>query len=241
MTRRQASSPEHLVDAFLFAKNYVRRNGFWEEVRWQTSCDITTLSEQGFLRESAWVVLSSGMAESVVRKCFVGVSSAYLMWRSAKDIFANQATCRERGLAVFGHTGKIDAISKIAQVVAEVGFDNVKKEIIDNGMQFIRSLPYMGPATSLHFAKNIGLNVAKPDRHLCRMADSAGYHSPQELCEMISQFVDDRVSTIDLILWRYATLDSNYRDLFTTPCKQIAVLKDHDEVSDQSDRAMRDC
>ena len=82
------------------------------------------------------------------------------------------------------------------------------------GVEFIQTLPFMGPATSYHLAKNIGLDVVKPDRHLLRMAAAVGYDSPSLLCEDIAASVGDRVSVVDVVLWRFATLNSNYTDYF---------------------------
>ncbi len=70
----------------------------------------------------------------------------------------------------------------------------------------------MGEATSFHLAKNIGLNVAKPDRHLVRMSSALGFESVNILCSEISNLIEENISLIDLVLWRYATLDKNYID-----------------------------
>lgn len=225
MAENNTLSKEHLVDAFLLAKNYVRQSGFSDEILWQSHNDFSSLSEQVFLQESAWVVLSSGMAEKVIRKCFTKVSSAFRMWKSAEEIVVNDDICREQAFAIFGHAGKIHAISEIAKRVHRLGFIRVKKEIAANGIDFLQTLPYMGPATSLHLAKNIGLNVAKPDRHLCRIAKSAGYSSPKELCETISLFVEDSIKVIDIVLWRYATLDPQYSKLFSIPSATNSALQ----------------
>ena len=65
-----------------------------------------------------------------------------------------------------------------------------------------------GPITSVHLSKNIGLPLAKPDRHLVRLANDFGYESAEELCEQISSLVGDSVAVVDVVLWRYATITS---------------------------------
>ncbi len=46
------------------------------------------------------------------------------------------------------------------------------------------------------------------------IAATAGYDTPKLLCEDISSSVGDRISVIDLVIWRFATLNSNYLEYF---------------------------
>jgi hypothetical protein len=62
--------------------------------------------------------------------------------------------------------------------------------------------------TARHLAKNIGLKVCKPDRHLCRLAIFLGEDSPESLCGRIGQIVAERIDVVDSVLWRFAILDS---------------------------------
>ena len=82
-------------------------------------------------------------------------------------------------------------------------------------MEAIRCLPFMGPATSYHLAKNLGLDVVKPDRHLLRITDVTGYQSPYEMCCDIAKVTSDKLSVIDLVIWRFATIQRQYLDHFS--------------------------
>lgn len=126
----------------------------------------------------------------------------------------NSGQCRERGLAAFAHEGKIDAIITIAEQILSGGFKEFRSGIEREGVVFIKQLPYMGPATAYHLAKNVGLDVVKPDRHLLRVTAVAGYESPQALCEDISEMVGDRLAVVDLVIWRFATLCPDYLEHF---------------------------
>jgi len=42
--------------------------------------------------------------------------------------------------------------------------------VLDEPHAFLMSLPYVGAVTWRHLAKNLGLPVAKADRHLVRLA-----------------------------------------------------------------------
>jgi hypothetical protein len=50
--------------------------------------------------------------------------------------------------------------------------------------------------------------VVKPDRHLSRICSLWGYATPLQMCETIAAVVGDKVSVIDTVMWRYATLFS---------------------------------
>ena len=53
----------------------------------------------------------------------------------------------------------------------------------------------------MHLAKNCGLNLAKPDRHLEKLAARAGV-TTQALCDRLAAETGYRAATIDTILWR---------------------------------------
>jgi len=214
---------EHLVDAYLTARNTVVRAGFAHELDWQNDRDVARISKCDFLRESAWVVLASGMSDLVVRRKFSAISAAFRWWQSSGSIMRYRNTCQNQAMRIFGHKGKINAILTIASVVLECGFQRIKERLAHDGVEFIRSLPYMGPATSLHLAKNIGLQTAKPDRHLCRLAQAAGYNSTEALCRRVSEFVADSVPVIDIVFWRYATLRRDYEHLFVVQKRSITA------------------
>jgi len=204
-----------LAEIYIKIKEAVIREGFAEEIDWQDNVRLSQVSEGDFLREAAWVVLSSGMREAIVRLKFPAISVAFYFWRSANQIVGNSEQCRARALTVFCHRKKINAIITIAEQICSQGFEIFKTRIESDGVEFIQSLPFMGPATSYHLAKNIGLDMVKPDRHLLRVAAVAGYESPMLLCEDISKSVGDRLSVIDLVIWRFATLNPDYIEYFT--------------------------
>lgn len=206
---------ELLAAAYRSAEAAVIERGYGGEIDWQRGLRLERVTEPAFLAEAAWVVLSSGMREAVVRKAFGGVSEAFHRWESASRIAGEAQQCVDAALRCFNHRGKIRAIATIASLVDAAGFDRLKGEIGRRGVDRLRELPYMGPATSYHLAKNIGMDVVKPDRHLLRIAEASGYHCPDRLCRDLAESVGERVSVVDLVLWRFATLAPDYRGLFT--------------------------
>jgi len=208
--------------AYLTAKEYVIQRGFSQEIDWQGKITFESVGESDLLREAAWVILSCGLREQVVREKFDLISEAFLDWTSAQQIVNQTESCRAAALAIFNHPKKIDAIIEVALRIWTEGVDDFKQQISSQGVDYIMQLPFMGPVSSLHFAKNIGINVAKPDRHLKRIADCLGYISVEQFCADIAHSVGDQVCVIDLVLWRYANLNPDYLKLFQRrPVEQV--------------------
>ncbi len=195
-----------LIDAYITAKEEVLRRGFGEEIAWQESQDFLAVGETDFLREAAWVILNAGMREAVVRDRFPALSTAFANWTSANAIVANEARCRRAALRLFAHEGKIDAILSLSRKVSKEGFDQIKSRIALEGAEYLASFDFIGPVTCYHLAKNLGLDVVKPDRHLVRVARRTGFRTPSDLCRAISVRTGDRLAVVDIVIWRYATL-----------------------------------
>ena len=188
--------------------------GFSNEIDWQQQLDFNSITEGDFLREAAWVIFSSGMRESVVRTKFAEISNAFLDWESGSKIASYADQCRQSALSIFGHEGKVEAVLTLAREVSCLGFVRMRRKIEEKGIAYLQAFPFLGPATSYHLAKNLGFDTAKPDRHLQRIAYHIGYSSPIAMCRNIAEIVGDKVSVVDLVLWRYATLDREYLKVF---------------------------
>ncbi len=208
-----------LASLYLTVKQKLVELGYSYEIDWQDSLNFRQLAESDFIRESAWVILSSGMREVVVKKKFPDISRAFFQWESARKIAVHRNECLNKALRVFNNRRKMDAIICIALHVSEKGFRVVKKSIQDEGSSYVMHFPYMGPVTSYHLLKNIGVQVAKPDRHLTRIANLLGYRSPHRMCLEIAETIGEKITVVDLVLWRYATLHADYLETFSPVVK----------------------
>lgn len=206
-----------MVLAYRQAKELVIERGYSGEISWQESIIYEEITESDFLREGAWVILSCGMRESIVRRKFAKVSVAFHNWASAQTIVDQSQVCRSEALSFFNSPPKIDAIIDMAHGIAATGFDIVKESIRTDGVQYLQQFSYIGPITVFHLAKNIGFPVAKPDRHLERIAARTGYACPQQMCEHLAEATGDSIPVVDLVLWRFATLNASYLELFPRP------------------------
>ena len=199
-----------LASAYVRAKIKVMAAGYAHEIIWQKNVKTEEVTERCLLTECAWVILSSGMRESVVNQKFPHISQAFFHWSSAEEIVWNRQECINSALAFFQHKPKIEAIAQCAQIIYAKGFESLRQELRSNPIDTLQQFPYIGPATSYHVAKNIGFSVAKPDRHLCRFAELSGYRSPSELCKALAEYIGDPIAVIDVVLWRFATLQRDY-------------------------------
>lgn len=150
------------------------------------------------------VILCGGFRETTVRRAFGHVSLCFYDWESAEDIAKAGAACAAAASVVFNHPGKLSAIVKVARLVERVGFAEFKDRIVGQPVGELRRLPYIGEVTVWHLAKNLGFDVAKPDRHLVRLARDHGYADAHALCAALSLATGEPVRVVDLVLWRYA-------------------------------------
>jgi hypothetical protein len=204
----------NLASAYVKAKMKVHGAGFTHEIIWQRDLRSSEMTENTFLKECAWVILCSGMRESVIEKKFPLIGNAFFDWSSAEIIAHHRAQCINSAFAFFGHKPKIEAIAESACIIHEKGFETISKELASDPIPALHQFPYIGPATSYHLAKNIGFPVAKPDRHLCRLAKLSGYPTPAKLCQALSEYVGDPIAVVDIVLWRFATLQRDYLTSF---------------------------
>jgi hypothetical protein len=209
-------SSDDLASKYFFIKDSVIREGYLDEIIWQSSLCFNDLNESCFLKELSWVILSSGMRERVIRKLFSSISKCFFDWKSSKLIIEHKEECFNRAIQNFNNKSKISAIIFAADFLNELDFSDFKISILKDPISVLQQFPYIGPTTVYHLAKNIGIQVAKPDRHLVRMAKAAGYSDVQLFCRIISQLSGDSIPVVDIVLWRYATIEKDYM-IFLNP------------------------
>jgi len=180
-------------------------SGYAHEIAWQSSAARAEPTPTTFMREAAWVVLSAGMNESVVRRLFGRLNDAMCAFDPAA-LSRNREHARIAALAIFAHEKKITAILDIAAMVSRIDRSGLHAALMDDPELFLRSLPYIGPITWRHLAKNLGLPVAKPDRHLARLASATARESVDGLCNEIAGWLGEPVAVVDVVLWRWSVL-----------------------------------
>ncbi len=203
------SFPTHdLVSSYVVAKREVIRAGYIDEIVWQHQARLVDVDQVTFMREAAWVVLCVGMREQVVRRRFGPLGKVLHDWDPYK--IAGDDETVDRALRLFGHHGKISAIRAIATTVASLPTHELRRLLQEDCRGFLLELPYVGPVTWAHLAKNLGVQVAKADRHLVRLSHAYGRPSVPDLCSEISSWLDEPVPVVDLVLWRYSVLHAEF-------------------------------
>lgn len=188
---------------------------FKESMDWQRNIRFEDIDATKFFFEYVWVVLASGFKVAIARKYF--------------DAFFESGNGRPEDCDIsklYNNKRKKEAIRKMqrsyVQRFAKLKYyDSFKDEHARDSSRFlyISCLPFIGPVTKYHLAKNLGLDFAKPDVHLTRLCNIFCFKDAQALCEEISEETKERVSVIDLVLWFYCSENPGYQNL-----KEMEVL-----------------
>jgi len=201
---------EQIIGAYLDAKSLVIKMGYEGDIDWQETRDPSMATEREFLAETAWVIMNSGMRYQVVRAKWPEIREIYLDFCSAEDVIKYRDQIITEAMKVFGNRRKLEAIVAVAEKLDELGIDEIKKHLIDGDIDWFQQIPFIGPVTKYHLAKSFGVPVAKPDRHLVRIAEASGYDDVQEFCKAISEFSGEKIGVVDIVLWRFAELDQKH-------------------------------
>lgn len=175
---------EPTAQALTFLIDELRVAGFADpDIAWAEALQPPTDADE-FAREIIFVICNSGMRFTVARQIYD---------RCCAALHAGEPVS-----TVFGHHGKAAAIERtwtdrrslLARYLAA-----------PDKLEFLGALPWIGPTTKFHCAKNFGLELAKPDVHLQRLADRCNV-TAQALCEHLARDTGYRVTTVDTLLWR---------------------------------------
>jgi len=196
----------NLIEFYKHAKKVCIAEGYEKEIQMVEERKFDQINSDDFFREYAWVVISSGISNKAAISVFTKLMETRKIC-SVKHKFKQQAL-------------------KIADYKYLDWFSHLQKCKTDKEkIEYIQTLPYMGPATSYHFARNLGIDCAKPDRHLKRIAEHflffEGVKHPigqdiyiianedgdvQSMCRCISNRTGDRIGTVDIVLWRVSVV-----------------------------------
>jgi len=179
-------TPEKYIDL----KQFVIDSGFGNEIDWSENLSECN-DALNFFEEAAWVIINSGIKNQVARKIWDRIIEAMLEGSSVHS--------------AFGHKGKADAIEFIWANRKKLLDEYLLKDNDDDKIAFLETIPWIGKITKYHLAKNLGMDICKPDRHLVRIAEKYNT-TPEELCKKLSDAIGDRIATVDYIIWRAANL-----------------------------------
>ncbi len=178
--------------------------------RWVEWCRTRPPVEQvghvDFIAEYAFVVSVSGFRASVVEERFPRLAKALhgfdpeqivrMPYQQIRDLY-------ERHMLRNG--AKAEAFARGIRALADFETIQKLKAMLAKGhVDCLKSLPWIGDVTKYHLARNLGVDVAKPDVHLTRLAKKFGYDDVGRMCADLAAEFDERVAAVDGILWEYA-------------------------------------
>lgn len=161
--------------------------GYGEEIEWAKNLRPCT-NAFDFWVEYSWVVVSSGIKNQVARIVWNRILNAMIDGGRVSD--------------VYGHKAKAAAIEQMWNLQAETFREYLGA---NDKISFLANLPWIGEITKFHLAKNLGIPVCKPDRHLVRIARKYGL-TPDAMCERLSREMGDSIAVIDSVIWRAGNL-----------------------------------
>jgi hypothetical protein len=184
------------LDRYLELREKLADMGYGGEIEWAQTVQAPEAAEELWC-EYAWVVLNSGMRNQIAEH----------IWHKVRPVVEGGGSAHE----VFGHELKSDAIDLGWEKRQErfEQFDRVYRTFAVTDptviVSWCRELPWIGKVTCWHLAKNLGVDCAKPDRWLARVAIAAE-ESVEQLCQRLADESGDRVATVDLVIWRACNL-----------------------------------
>ncbi len=174
-----------LLKHYKKAYDFVSEN-FPEDISWQNSVKFANITPKYFFEQYVWVVLVSGFKASIVQKI-------YEKWSKNPKKFS-----------AIRHPLKKKAIKKTSENYRRLFNELKTKKTNSERLEYLVTLPHIGNITKYHLAKNLGIDVAKPDVHLERIMKKFGFDDVQEMCNVIKKKTRHKISVIDIVLWRYA-------------------------------------
>lgn len=175
---------EALEKYYLDAYTFVKEAGYEDEIMWVDGRHFKDITPDYFFREYVFVVCNSGMRNQVAQKIFDNFM---------EDLDFNKIP----------HGGKRKGIEGLYKNYKGIFITLSYKE---DKIEFLETLPWIGPITKYHLARNLGIDCCKPDRHLVRLAEQFKFKDPNEMCDHLAKKFGERIGTIDVVLWRHENL-----------------------------------
>lgn len=187
-----------------------------KELEYFRGLKLEDITLEIFWSEYIWCVYVSGFRASTISEKFDDLKAIYddpleLATQNPGEIWDNGVK------NVFANEQKFISIYKTACILwkyhqkykGSSWFYYFKKDYLSNIDDMIK-LPYIGPVTSYHLARNVGFDAVKPDVHLVRLSDFFSYKDPQTMCLLLSKKYKERLGVVDLILWYAASTWGTY-------------------------------
>lgn len=199
----------------------------------QRQRDPRQIQDKDFFRECAWAIYVAGFKAETVRKKWPKLEQAFCYW-DYKQVCQNKNHVAKAATQAINRPDKADAVVRIAERMCQSGWATIKKQLLDGLtlnnqgnfvphrelIEYLDKYPMIGEVSAIYILKNIGYDVAKPDKLLKELAGKFGYpkntRGVQQFTSDISQLVGERISVVDTVLWNAISSKADLH--FQCPC-----------------------
>lgn len=197
---------QQLIDLYESALHRVIERGWGDEVQYFRGLTFDKVDGRFFFRECAFCVYAAGFSNYVLNSKWEGLTKAYKNW-SYEKVCQYADEVRNQALGFIHHEGKVKAILECAEKLNDWGWPSFRDWLQSMNLLIQPGqLKYIGQAARYHLARNIGADVAKPDRYMLDHASECGYpptdEGVQQFARRVARLVGDRVGVVDYVLWR---------------------------------------
>lgn len=142
-----------------------------------------------FARIAAFVVIGAGVSHRIAKQIFGRIEPLVV----DGEPLAGQFRHARKSKAIDDIVADRDRLFDAFRVAWSQGPDAVTNSAV--------TVPYVGPVTKFHLAMNLGVDCAKPDVWLERIAARSGEDTPA-LCSRLSRDTGDPVRLVDYVIRR---------------------------------------
>src|SRR5512135_63372 len=196
------SARAYFEKALVFARAF-----YAEEMNQIASVKHESVDSKFFFREYTWVVHATGFSAKAVGKFMPRLVEAYGPYNELAERSLEDATGRVK--VVCNNPQKIKAVHATSRLlrdgIKKLGWTEFKKEKLSTPDK-LKDLPYVGPVTCFHLARNIGLlDCVKPDLHLIRLAEHWKFKDCTTMCKAMGEGSGLPLGIVDLVVWYAAS------------------------------------
>ncbi len=161
------------LEMFKTAEQFVKEN-HPNDIPWSKEILEKGITNHNHLfSEYAYIVYLSGFRETVVSAKWEALSKAYGGF-DVDYVIENKEKVRGEAFPIFKNEKKLDAILRGVAIIKKIPDLKKFKTEAEEDIDSLKRLPYIADVLKFHLAKNIGLDVCKPDVHLVRLSTNAG-------------------------------------------------------------------
>lgn len=170
----------------------------WRSERPENRTDRDLLAEYG------WVVVSCGMTAHVTGRLWPRLTAAFRRWDPAA-VAAAPRDVQVEALSVLKHPRKIGAILAFADSLDRHPgqMQRLAALPVPEVLAWLQTLPWVGPVSRCHLARNLGWDVVVQTGPVVRLAACLGL-TPDQLVQETAARVGERIRVVDLVLWNWA-------------------------------------